>query len=109
MRSFESRPISTGSRSATRSSPSTPRLTVRDGSGDVRGGEEHRRLTNLHELYLTANKFTGTIPLELASLPNLEVLDLTYNPSPQGQIPPALLRMPSLRRLLLPVPLTVNH
>jgi Leucine-rich repeat (LRR) protein len=59
------------------------------------------QLTNLRELHLYGNRFSGTIPVELASLPNLEVLDLAYNPLQQEEIPPAFLRMPSLRQLSL--------
>ncbi|KAL1555496.1 receptor-like protein EIX2 [Salvia divinorum] len=35
--------------------------------------------SSLKELYLTGNNFTGSIPLSIGQLPELQVLDLSYN------------------------------
>ena len=71
-------------------------LTGNDISGSL--PREMGQLVNLRELYLLANKITS-IPAEIVSLPNLEVLDVSYNPMEPHAIPPALLRMPKLRVL----------
>jgi Leucine-rich repeat (LRR) protein len=56
------------------------------------------QLTSLRELYLEANRITS-IPADIASLSNLEVLTLSYNPLEPGPLPPAIFRMPKLRVL----------
>ncbi|WRX13659.1 Leucine-rich repeat - like 10 [Theobroma cacao] len=44
-------------------------------------------LTDLTELYLTWDFFSGSIPAEFANLKNLQVLDLSDNLNLEGQIP----------------------
>lgn len=64
------------------------------------GVADMRDLTGLKELDVEANRFTGPIPRSLASL-DLEVLRIGYNNWDEGEIPPFIYTMQSLKELSL--------